>query len=62
VSKDSFYAGAGAGSTALVVDDNPRNRFALTVLLKRGGMTVLAAASGPAALEILEQKPTLTSC
>jgi CheY-like chemotaxis protein len=56
ISPDRFYDGACAGLTALIVDDNPLNRFALTALLQRGKMTVHAAASGADALETLEQR------
>jgi CheY-like chemotaxis protein len=55
-SRDRFYQGACAGLTALIVDDNQRNRFALTALLQRGKMTVHAAASGADALETLEHR------
>jgi CheY-like chemotaxis protein len=55
-SRDEFYQGACAGLTALIVDDNQGNRFALTALLLRGKMTVHAAASGADALETLEQR------
>jgi CheY-like chemotaxis protein len=53
-SRDRFYGGAAAGVTALVVDDDYSNIFALSVLLKRGRMTVLTAESGSAALDILD--------
>src|ERR1700722_5658396 len=33
-SRDRFYAGGAAGATALVVDDNSRDTFALTALLE----------------------------
>jgi CheY-like chemotaxis protein len=49
-----FYEGAVAGATALIVEDDPGNAFALAELLKRGRMTVVAANGGPAALDILE--------
>ncbi len=52
-----IYDGVAAGSTVLIVDDDFRNIFALTALLERGGVGVLAAESGPAALAILEQRP-----
>jgi CheY-like chemotaxis protein len=45
------------GYTALVVDDDYRNVFALTALLERGGMTVIGAESGKDALVILESTP-----
>jgi CheY-like chemotaxis protein len=55
-SRDRFYEGAAGGVTALVVDDDSRNTFALTALLQRGKMIVVAADSGPAALDILEHR------
>ncbi|MEJ7787580.1 MAG: ATP-binding protein [Solirubrobacteraceae bacterium] len=51
-----FYNGAAAGTTVLVVDDYFPNIFALTALLERGGVNVVAAQSGPAALEVLDQR------
>jgi CheY-like chemotaxis protein len=50
------FTGAAVRATVLIVDDNQRNRFALTALLQRYGMTVLTAASGAAALETLDQR------
>jgi CheY-like chemotaxis protein len=55
-SRDRFYEGAAAGATALIVDDDARNTFALTAVLKRGNMFVVTADSGPAALEILQDR------
>ena len=43
--------------TALVVDDDYRNVFALTALLERSGMTVIGAESGKDALAILQSSP-----
>jgi signal transduction histidine kinase/HAMP domain-containing protein/ActR/RegA family two-component response regulator len=43
--------------TALVVDDDYRNVFALTALLERGGMTVIGSESGKDALAILKSTP-----
>jgi CheY-like chemotaxis protein len=40
----------------LIVDDDFRNIFALTALLERGKLDVVAAESGPDALAILEQR------
>ncbi len=48
-----------AGATALVVDDDFRNIFALTALLERGGMTVVTAESGEAALQMLHSTPEI---
>jgi CheY-like chemotaxis protein len=41
----------------LVVDDQPRNLFAITALLKRGSAAVTAVASGADALAALERTP-----
>jgi len=54
--RERFYDGAAAGSTALIVEDDYRSVFALTALLERGKMTVVAAQSGSAALTILERR------
>jgi CheY-like chemotaxis protein len=51
-----IYASVGLGSTALVVEDDYGSRLALTALLKRGRLTVVAADSGQAALDTLEQR------
>jgi CheY-like chemotaxis protein len=51
-----FYAGAVAGTTALIVEDDPNNAFALRALLQRGSMTIVEAESGPAALDILTRR------
>ncbi len=54
--RDRFYAGAASGSTALIVEDDYRSVFALTALLERGKMIVVAAPSGAAALTILQRR------
>jgi CheY-like chemotaxis protein len=51
-----FYAGAASGVVTLIVDDDFRNRFALTALLERGRITVLTAEGGAQGLEILGQR------
>ena len=48
------------GKTVLVVDDDVRNTFALSSLLERRGMTVLAANTGREAIAILESTPGLS--
>ena len=53
---EEFYAGSAAGATVLIVDDDFRNIFALTALLERGKLGVVAAESGPDALDILEHR------
>ena len=53
---EQFYDGEAAGSTVLIVDDDFRNIFALTALLERGKIIVVAAESGTAALEILDER------
>jgi signal transduction histidine kinase/HAMP domain-containing protein/ActR/RegA family two-component response regulator len=51
-----FYDGSAAGSTVLIVDDDFRNIFALTALLERGKLGVVAAESGVAALGVLSER------
>ena len=45
-----------AGQTLLVVDDNEANRDMLSRRLEKSGFSVLVAADGPAALDIVERK------
>jgi HAMP domain-containing protein/CheY-like chemotaxis protein len=45
------------GRTVLLVDDDPRNIFALSSALERRGMRVLAATTGKEAISILESTP-----
>ena len=47
------------GRTALLVDDDPRNVFALSSALERRGMKVLTATTGAEAIEFVEQIPSL---
>ena len=54
-----FYAGGAEGVTVLIVDDDFRNIFAMTALLERGKLVVVAAESGADALVLLEQRPDI---
>ena len=45
------------GMTALVIDDDFRNIFALTTLLERGKLAVLSAEGGEEGIEILKRTP-----
>ena len=49
-----------AGKTVLVVDDDVRNIFALTTLLERHQVRVVAASSGAEALELLNDIDSLS--
>ncbi len=48
-----------AGRKVLVVDDDVRNIFALSSVLERRGMTVLAAGTGREAIETIDSTPDL---
>jgi len=47
------------GRTALLVDDDPRNIFALSSALERHGMKVLTATTGAEAIDIMGETPSL---
>jgi CheY-like chemotaxis protein len=47
------------GRTALLVDDDPRNIFALASALERRGMNVLTATTGREAITLIEETPSL---
>jgi CheY-like chemotaxis protein len=47
------------GRTALLVDDDARNIFALSSVLERRGMNVLTATTGSEAIQIIEATPNL---
>jgi HAMP domain-containing protein/CheY-like chemotaxis protein/signal transduction histidine kinase len=47
------------GRTVLLVDDDPRNIFALSSALERRGMNVLTATTGAEAINIIEETPAL---
>jgi CheY-like chemotaxis protein len=47
------------GKTALLVDDDARNIFALSSVLERRGMRVLAATTGGEAVELVQSTPDL---
>jgi CheY-like chemotaxis protein len=51
-----LYEGMRPNATVLIVDDDFRNRFALTALLERGRLNVVEAAGGQAALDLLEER------
>ncbi|MCI0646530.1 MAG: response regulator, partial [Chloroflexi bacterium] len=56
---EQFYTSDNllTGKQVLVVDDDIRNIFALTSLLERHNMKVIAAESGKEALEVLDKLP-----
>jgi signal transduction histidine kinase/HAMP domain-containing protein/ActR/RegA family two-component response regulator len=56
VTGTAFYEGSADGATVMIVDDDFRNVFALTALLERGKLNVVAAESGAAALAILDER------
>jgi CheY-like chemotaxis protein len=47
------------GRTALLVDDDSRNIFALSSVLERRGMKVLTATTGNEAITLVEETPEL---
>jgi CheY-like chemotaxis protein len=47
------------GRTALLVDDDARNIFALSSVLERRGMHVLSATTGREALEMIRSHPSI---
>jgi CheY-like chemotaxis protein len=47
------------GRTVLLVDDDPRNIFALSSALERRGMKVLTATTGMEAIELVKSTPEL---
>jgi CheY-like chemotaxis protein len=47
------------GQTALLVDDDARNIFALSSVLERRGMKVLTATTGKEAIELVESSPEI---
>ncbi len=47
------------GRTVLLVDDDPRNIFALSSVLERRGMRVLTATTGSEAITLIEETPPL---
>jgi HAMP domain-containing protein/CheY-like chemotaxis protein/signal transduction histidine kinase len=48
------------GRTVLLVDDDPRNIFALSSALERRGMNVLTATTGAEAISIIRETPSLS--
>jgi HAMP domain-containing protein/signal transduction histidine kinase/CheY-like chemotaxis protein len=51
--------GALAGKNILVVEDDPRNLYALTALLERHGVNVFAASNARGAYAKLEEQPNM---
>ena len=47
------------GKTVLLVDDDPRNIFALSSILERRGMRVLTAANGHDAIRLVNSTPDI---
>jgi CheY-like chemotaxis protein len=47
------------GRTVLLVDDDARNVFALSSVLERRGMRVLAATTGNEAIQLIEAEPSI---
>ncbi len=47
------------GKTALLVDDDARNIFALSSVLERRGMRILSATTGKEAVELVESDPAI---
>jgi CheY-like chemotaxis protein len=47
------------GRTVLLVDDDARNVFALSSVLERRGMKVLAATTGNEAIQMIETNPSI---
>jgi CheY-like chemotaxis protein len=50
------YASVLPGATVLIVDDDFRNRFALTALLERGMLNVVEADGGQVAIDLLSER------
>lgn len=48
-----------AGKTLLIIDDDARNIFALTAVLKAKGFTCISALSGEEGIHILETNPAI---
>ena len=48
-----------AGQTALLVDDDARNLFALSSVLERRGMSVLTATTGREAIDLVDSRPEI---
>jgi CheY-like chemotaxis protein len=55
-SREVLHQRVAAGTSALMVEDDQNSRFALSVLLERVGLTVVAATNGAAALQTLKHR------
>ena len=51
-----------AEQTVLLVDDDPRNIFALSSVLERCGMLVVTATTGLEAISTISSRPDWRSC
>jgi CheY-like chemotaxis protein len=58
-SREGLHQRVAAGTTALMVEDDQNSRFALSVLLERVGITVIAATNGAAALQTLKHNAAI---
>ena len=55
-SREGLFRSVAAGTTVLMVEDDQNSRFALSVLLERVGLTVIATTNGAAALQTLKHR------
>jgi CheY-like chemotaxis protein len=53
---EDLQPGVAAGTKVLLVEDDQNSRFALSVLLERVGISVIAATNGAAALQTLKYR------
>jgi CheY-like chemotaxis protein len=58
-SREGVHQSVAPGTRALMVEDDQNSRVALSVLLERVGLTVIAATNGAAALETLTHRASI---